>query len=99
MCWILIGKINGLCGFDEIAVFCLVNIRHKLLWITINNREPTALDLHHQAMAFFENMIHLVQTNHKFFRFVWNQGLGFGKTFPVPAAEYFHGYRKLITTH
>ena len=43
------GTINALLSLLEIAFSCLVDIK-ELLWIEVDDREPAALDLNHDAM-------------------------------------------------
>jgi hypothetical protein len=43
------GTINALLSLLEIAFSCLVDIK-ELLWIEVDDREPAALDLNHNAM-------------------------------------------------
>src|SRR5580698_5368619 len=44
----------------EIAVFCLIDI-DELLRVAVGQREPGALHLHHEAVAFFEGMGDVIQ--------------------------------------
>ena len=67
--------------FDEVRFLCIKNIRYKFLRVTINNREPCALNLYHYPMSFFKNMIDIVKVNYKFFGFIGISGEGFEKLF------------------
>ena len=48
---------------------CFKNIGHILLRVTVNDREPRALYLHHYFMAFFKHMIGAMQVNGICFHF------------------------------
>src|SRR5487761_61360 len=60
---ILPRTVNPLRGFDVIARRRLKNIRHEFLRVAIDNREPRALHLPHDAMPLQEAMIVRVQVN------------------------------------
>ena len=43
------------CRFLKVLVTTGVDVHH-LLWIAVNQREPTALNLYHDPVAFFERV-------------------------------------------
>src|SRR4029079_13849134 len=57
MRWILRGSIDLLRCFLKIRLLRFENVRHILLRISIDYREPAALNLTHDLVAFFKHMI------------------------------------------
>jgi len=49
-------------GGLEITFLRFEDIRHKRLRVSIDNREPAALHLHHHTMSFLKGVILCVQT-------------------------------------
>lgn len=96
---VLTTAIDRLPGLDEILVGCLEDIGNEFLRIPIDYREPAALDLDHQLMTLSKAMIDLVEVDDEFFHFARHQGFRMRKAFSEPAAEHFHGYRKLKSAH
>ena len=50
------GAIDAVRCFDEIFWLCEVDVRDERLGIAVYEREPGALNLHHQTMSFLETM-------------------------------------------
>src|SRR5262249_28086266 len=78
---------------------CLEDIRYESLGIAINDGKPGALDLHHEAMAFPENMVLGVEVDGIFLDFVWDDGFGLFEAFAEAAAENIVGDHKGIALH
>jgi hypothetical protein len=57
--WVFGRSQDPMCGLLEIFGLGKVDIRHKLLRIAIDDWEPRALNLDHQAMAFRKAMQHV----------------------------------------
>lgn len=53
--------IDALFCFDEITILCRENIGHVFLRIAIDQREPGALDLDHDPVAFSEPVVDIMQ--------------------------------------
>ena len=52
--------IDSLSSFLEVRLFCVVDI-DKSLWISVDHREPGALNLHHQPMTLLERVENVIQ--------------------------------------
>src|SRR5690242_13945680 len=84
--------------FLKVRDISFINI-YKLLRITINQGEPTALYLYHQAMSFLKNMGNIRQIEFYFFNFVGSKCCWILKTIPEFTSHNFTANQHLITTH
>ena len=84
-------------GFLKVRFFRFKDIWNKFLRIAVVEREPSALDLHHDAVTFFENVIRRVQVNRKQRDFARFEGLpGFLKQIVIAATDNLVGNHQLV---
>ena len=49
--------VHALCRNPKIALHGLIDVRRERLWVTVDQREPATLDLHHDSMPRLERVI------------------------------------------
>ncbi len=79
--------VRGLCGHDA---------GHEGLRVAVVEREPAALHLDHDAMAFEEDVVGGVQGEFVFLRRVGGDGFGLREAGAIAAAEDFVGNHELV---
>src|SRR5262249_35528838 len=67
------------------------DVAHEFLRVAVIEREPSALDLHHDAVTFLEYVIRGVQVYGKRRDGVWRDWLGLFERVAIAAAENFVG--------
>ena len=72
---ILFRTVDSLNSLLIIGRLCFENVWHVFLRVAINDREPGALDLHHDAVAFLEHVIVGVEINRKGSDLIGDDGL------------------------
>src|ERR1700730_12693459 len=75
------------------------DVWHKGLRITIVEREPTRLDLHHDPVARQEHMIRCRQSPTIEERFISGDGFGCLETLAITAPKNVHRDRQLVASH
>src|SRR5215475_12373160 len=91
--------IDALCGFAVVARRCEENVVDVGLRITVVEREPARLDLHHDAVPGQEDMVDVRQCEaiglHLSRRYrAWAR-----EAVTVAPTEYVHGHWQLIAAH
>src|SRR5258708_29443210 len=85
------GAIDALRGLLEVAVLGFENIGHKFLGVAIVEGKPGALNLHHDAMALFEDVVRGVEVDGEGRDFVRSDWLVFFERVAEAPAEDFVG--------
>src|SRR5580704_6119686 len=86
---IFLGAVDSLSRLLIVRFLRFEDVGYKFLRIAVDDREPGALDLHHDAMALFENVIRGVQINRERRDRVWRDGFWFFEGFAEAPAENF----------
>ncbi len=81
--------------FLKICIPAGIDIR-EFLRITVTQREPAALYLDHEPVAFPERVCHVGQFKPNSFHSAWTEGFRLFKTVPEFSAEDFTSYKHLI---
>src|SRR5258708_1211832 len=71
---ILLRAVDGLRGFLVVGFLGFENIGHEFLRVAVVQREPSALYLHHDAVAFFEDVVGGVQVYGEWRNLIWRDG-------------------------
>lgn len=82
----------------EIAVIRGINV-DKLLRIPINQREPAALDLDHEPVAFFKGMGNIRNSPFDCLYLAGSKGDRFFEAFPEATAHDLSVYQHLVAAH
>src|SRR5262249_48160179 len=91
--------INTLSGFPVIAGFCPKNIRNKSLRIAVIEREPSRLDLHHDAMTGQEYVIGGRKGELVKHRLARSESFRRLQAFPITTAEDVGRDHQLVSAH
>src|SRR5690242_1982 len=97
MGWRFRRPIYSLRHLHEISGFRLVDARYKLLWISIDDRKPRALYLHHDPVSLEKHVIVASQWNFVLGNAVRNDCLRLFKTIPEPRAHNFGGNDQFVS--
>src|ERR1035437_10003061 len=90
--------INLYIAFDKVLIVTGIDI-DELLGVAISEREPAALNLHHQPVAFFKSMSHVWDSKmdgFDFSRFEWFRRF---KTFTKSSPHDFCVYEHFVPPH
>src|SRR5215469_10502803 len=91
--------VHALDGFAVVLRFSPEDIRHKRLRVTVVQREPTRLDLHHHAVSRQEHMIGIWQGEAIDQWLAALNGLGILQAFAIAPAENIRRDHQLIASH
>ena len=91
--------IHPLGSLLKIRVRPLFIVRHKLLWIARDEREPGALNLHHDPVAAAKGMIDVWQFKIERRWLVGSERLGFFEAVTEFSAEGLAAHELLVATH
>src|SRR6266852_8581890 len=86
---ILLRAVDSLRGFLKVGLLGFENIGNKFLRVAVDDREPSALDLHHNAVSLLENVVRGVQINGEKRDCIRRDGFGFFERVAKAAAEHF----------
>ena len=93
------GSEDALRGRDEVGRLREKDVRHELLRVPIDHREPGALHLHHDAVPGLERVIVGGERNHVLDRNVRRQRGGLLDALVIPAADHVAGNHQLESAH
>src|ERR1051326_4900772 len=85
--------------FLKIVLLCFKNIRYIFLRVTVYDRKPGALNLHHNPVSLLKYMIQTVEVDSVFFNLNGYDGRRFFETHPETTAEHIIGDHELISCH
>ena len=77
----------------------LEDVRHELLRIAVDHREPAALHLYHDPVSFEERMVMRTDAEDEFCYSPWYERLRFFKALVIPSSHHLAGNHELISTH
>ena len=93
----LIDRVEDvLSGFPVVGGSCEEDGGNEGLWVSIVEREPTGLDLDHDAVAGEEDVVGVGQCEAIGLGFVGRDGCGVLEAFAIAAAEYVHRDTELV---
>ncbi len=90
------GVVDPVGGFGKIRFGGLVDVIYVLLRIAVHQWEPCTLHLHHNPVAFFEGMEHILQTESNVGHFIGFERLRLLKAIPEAAPHDFAAYHLLV---
>ncbi len=93
------GSVDALRGRDEVGRLREKDVRHELLRVPIDDREPGALHLHHDAVPGLKRVIVGGKRNHVLDRNVRRQRGGPFDALVIPAADHVAGNHQLKAAH
>src|SRR5215831_2885492 len=80
-------------------IFICPGYLHKFLRIAINDREPCALNHHHDAMSFFKSVSYFIHVKGNLFDLAWSEWLRIFITVSEFSAKYFGSYHSFKACH
>ena len=86
------------CGLLKYALITGIDIAERL-WIAVDKREPTGLNLNHQTMTWQETMGHIWHRIGNACHLAWFKRFGFGKILTELAAHHLSTDEQLIACH
>nr|GFD14148.1 hypothetical protein [Tanacetum cinerariifolium] len=81
---------------DELVAEAKKGGKHVGLRVAVHEGEPGALDLHHEAVAFFEGMQHVLHSEGHGGYLIGDEGLGRGEAVAEAAAHDFGAHHLLV---
>ena len=90
--------IDTLGSFNEVGGLGVGNV-YEGLGIAVGQREPGTLDLHYDAVATAEGMVHVLERGVDLFHFAGSEGFGLFEAVAELAAEGLAAHELLISAH
>src|SRR5260370_5752433 len=94
---IALRTVNPVRGFLVVRFLGFEDIRDKGLRVAVDDRKPSALDLNHDAMTFFDDVVSRVKVNAKGSDGAGNKGFGLFERIAESAPKHFVAHPQLLT--